>query len=155
MNLEVVPILVALKRNKTGAILMVLQIALMVAFISNLVSIEGVYSSYPQSASAQFAEKNPVARVGDFQHPAQPPSRWPGWRNLNRRRPPRSPFWRRSGSSCDRCRSDDGSLSARHPAKSAYDTERLLLLGAAAPGKLDAERVMILNTLEGRPRQRG
>jgi putative ABC transport system permease protein len=39
MNLEVVPILVALKRNKTGAILMVLQIALMVAFISNLVSI--------------------------------------------------------------------------------------------------------------------
>jgi putative ABC transport system permease protein len=39
MNLEVVPILAALKRNKTGAILMVLQIALMVAFISNLISI--------------------------------------------------------------------------------------------------------------------
>jgi putative ABC transport system permease protein len=39
MNLEVVPILSALKRNKTGAILMMLQIALMVAFISNLVSI--------------------------------------------------------------------------------------------------------------------
>ena len=39
MNLEVVPILAALKRNKTGAILMVLQIALMVAFISNLASI--------------------------------------------------------------------------------------------------------------------
>jgi putative ABC transport system permease protein len=39
MNLDVVPILNALKRNKTGAILMVLQIALMVAFISNLVSI--------------------------------------------------------------------------------------------------------------------
>jgi putative ABC transport system permease protein len=39
MNLEIVPILAALKRNKTGAILMVLQIALMVAFISNLVSI--------------------------------------------------------------------------------------------------------------------
>jgi putative ABC transport system permease protein len=39
MNLEVAPILTALGRNKTGAILMVLQIALMVAFISNLVSI--------------------------------------------------------------------------------------------------------------------
>jgi putative ABC transport system permease protein len=39
MHLGVVPILSALKRNKTGAILMVLQIALMVAFISNLVSI--------------------------------------------------------------------------------------------------------------------
>lgn len=39
MNLEVVPILAALKRNKTGATLMVLQIALMVAFISNLASI--------------------------------------------------------------------------------------------------------------------
>ena len=39
MNLEIAPILAALKRNKTGAILMVLQIALMVAFISNLVSI--------------------------------------------------------------------------------------------------------------------
>jgi putative ABC transport system permease protein len=39
MNLEVVAILAALKRNKTGAILMVLQIALMVAFISNLASI--------------------------------------------------------------------------------------------------------------------
>jgi putative ABC transport system permease protein len=39
MNLEVVPIFAALKRNKTGAILMVLQIALMVAFISNLTSI--------------------------------------------------------------------------------------------------------------------
>lgn len=39
MNFEVVPILAALKRNKTGAILMVLQIALMVAFISNLASI--------------------------------------------------------------------------------------------------------------------
>jgi putative ABC transport system permease protein len=39
MNLEIVPILAALKRNKTGAILMVLQIALMVAFISNLASI--------------------------------------------------------------------------------------------------------------------
>ena len=39
MNFEVVPILAALKRNKTGAILMVVQIALMVAFISNLASI--------------------------------------------------------------------------------------------------------------------
>jgi putative ABC transport system permease protein len=39
MNFEVVPILAALKGNKTGAVLMVLQIALMVAFISNLVSI--------------------------------------------------------------------------------------------------------------------
>jgi putative ABC transport system permease protein len=39
INLEVAPILAALKRNKTGAILMVLQVALMVAFISNLVSI--------------------------------------------------------------------------------------------------------------------
>jgi putative ABC transport system permease protein len=39
MNLDIVPILAALKRNKTGAVLMVIQIALMVAFISNLVSI--------------------------------------------------------------------------------------------------------------------
>lgn len=39
VNFEVAPILAALKRNKTGALLMVLQIALMVAFISNLVSI--------------------------------------------------------------------------------------------------------------------
>jgi putative ABC transport system permease protein len=39
MNFEVVPILAALKRNKTGAVLMVVQIALMVAFISNLASI--------------------------------------------------------------------------------------------------------------------
>ena len=39
MNFEVVPILAALKRNKTGAVLMVLQIARMVAFISNLASI--------------------------------------------------------------------------------------------------------------------
>jgi putative ABC transport system permease protein len=39
MNLEIVPILTALNRNKTGAILMVLQIALMVAFISNLASV--------------------------------------------------------------------------------------------------------------------
>jgi putative ABC transport system permease protein len=39
VNIEIVPILSALKRNKTGAILMVLQIALMVAFIGNLISI--------------------------------------------------------------------------------------------------------------------
>jgi putative ABC transport system permease protein len=41
INIELMPIVSALKRNKAGAILMVLQIALMVTFINNLVAIIG------------------------------------------------------------------------------------------------------------------
>jgi putative ABC transport system permease protein len=39
MALQVVPVVSALKRNKTSAVLVVLQVALMLTFISNLVSI--------------------------------------------------------------------------------------------------------------------
>jgi putative ABC transport system permease protein len=41
MNMQVIPILAALKRSKTGAVLVVIQVALTLAIVSNIISIIG------------------------------------------------------------------------------------------------------------------